>query len=165
MMFKKSLLTMTMGLALLATGAAHAQMGSSMSSEGHGMHMQEQANNHKNSGERMHKRQQHRMEKLKQSLKLGADQAASWTAFESAMQMPAMAHPDHKAMANMATPERLDAMNKMKTERDAQMQKRQDATRTFYASLNPEQKKIFDSETARAMHQHDRHGKMNSHGH
>lgn len=164
MMIKKSLLALGVG-AVLVTGAVQAQMQHGpMSGQEHPMHGQghEQGKGH---NERSAKSHQQHMTKLKQSLKLGADQTTAWTAFETAMQMPPMERPDHKAMASMTTPERLDVMNKMKNQHDAQMQKRQDATRTFYASLNPEQKKIFDSETAHASHQQDRHGKNKPHGH
>lgn len=165
-MIKKSLLALTMGAALLATGAAQAQMGSPMSGEGHAMHMQGQDYGPKQHKDRMAKRHQAHMDKLKQSLKLSKDQAGAWTTFETAMQAPNMAHPDHQAMAKMSTPERLDVMSKMKSEHDAQMQKRMDATRTFYATLSPEQKKTFDQETHQAMHQHDRgHKGQEKHAH
>lgn len=51
----------------------------------------------------------------------------------------------------MSTPERLDQMQAHKAQHDAQMQKHIEATKTFYASLNAEQKKVFDKETARFM--------------
>ena len=131
MMFKKSLLSLTMGVTLLAAGGAQAQMGSAMSCQEPGMHKQEHAQGHKKDGERMHKRHQHRMDKLKQSLKLGAEQAQAWSAFEASMQPQGMQRPDPKTMAKMTTPERLDFMSKMKTQHSASMQSRMDATRTF----------------------------------
>jgi membrane peptidoglycan carboxypeptidase len=42
-------------------------------------------------------------------------------------------------------------MEAHKAQRDAQMKKHVDATKTFYAALNSTQKKVFDTETARAM--------------
>jgi Spy/CpxP family protein refolding chaperone len=42
----------------------------------------------------------------------------------------------------------------MRTARMAEMDKRADATKTFYAALSPEQKKVFDAETARGRHGH-----------
>ncbi|MEY3991439.1 MAG: hypothetical protein RIS04_202 [Pseudomonadota bacterium] len=159
MMIKKSLLTVTMGLALLATSAAHAQMGSPMSGEGHAMHMQGHKHGHKNESDRMHKRDQHRMDKLKQSLKLSTDQNQAWTSFEASLKSQGMQRPDPQTIAKMTTPERLDFMSKMKTQRDVQMQKRQDATLALYSSLSPEQKKTFDQETLAFMKHHEHGGR------
>lgn len=159
MMFKKSLLSLTMGVALLAAGAAQAQMGSAMSGQESGLHKQEHAQGHKKDGERMHKRHQHRMDKLKQSLKLGSEQAQAWAAFEASMHPQGMQRPDPQAMAKMTTPERLDFMSKMKTQHSASMQSRMDATRIFYASLSNDQKKTFDQETLAFMKDHERGGK------
>ncbi|MEK7345779.1 MAG: Spy/CpxP family protein refolding chaperone [Pseudomonadota bacterium] len=91
---------------------------------------------------------------LKGKLKLDAGQESAWTAFEQSMKPPAkpMARPDRAAMEKMTTPERIDQMQAHKAERDAQMQKHADATKTFYAALNATQKKVFDAETTRAMH-------------
>ena len=158
-MIKKSLLALTMGAALFAAGVAQAQMGSHTPGEGHTMHMQGQEHGQKHGGERMNKRHQHRMDKLKQSLKLNTDQNQAWVAFETSMQSHGMQRPDHQAIAKMSTPERLDFISKMKTEHDAQMQKRMDATRTFYAVLSPEQQKTFDQETLQFMKKHERGGK------
>ena len=89
-MIKKSLLGLTMGVALLSMGTAQAQMGSPMSVDGPAMHTQEQARHHKNDGNRMHKRGLHRMEKLKQSLKLSSDQNQAWATFEASLKSPGM---------------------------------------------------------------------------
>jgi Spy/CpxP family protein refolding chaperone len=48
--------------------------------------------------------------------------------------------------AKLTTPERLDKMQALKAERDARMDKRIDATKSFYAALTPEQQKVFDSQ-------------------
>ena len=56
----------------------------------------------------------------------------------------------------LTTPERIDKMRTLRaqrmTEMNAAMDKRGDATKTFYAALNATQKKVFDAETTRAMH-------------
>lgn len=44
----------------------------------------------------------------------------------------------------MATPQRLDRMEKMMTEHEAMMHARIEATRRFYAQLDPAQQKAFD---------------------
>ena len=115
---------------------------------------------------------------LKGKLKLEASQDAAWAAFEQSMQMasPPVTHPDRATLEKMTTPERLDQMEAHKAQRDAQMKKHADATKTFYAALNSTQKKVFDTETARAMSSmmggsmmrgngHGRHEGHNQHGH
>ena len=47
--------------------------------------------------------------------------------------------------------ERVDQMQAWHTHMEGEMKKRGDAAKTFYAVLNPEQKKVFDAETARFM--------------
>lgn len=111
--------------------------------------------------ERMHKMhakigEQHakHLSELKSKLKLEAGQETAWATFAQSMQAPmrTMARPDRMAMDKLTTPERIDQMQAHKAERDGEMQKRADATKTFYAALHVEQKKVFDTETAKAMH-------------
>jgi Spy/CpxP family protein refolding chaperone len=54
-------------------------------------------------------------------------------------------------MEKMSTPERLERMQAKMAERNAQMQKRMEGTKIFYASLTAEQKQVFDKESAHAM--------------
>ena len=91
---------------------------------------------------------------LKAKLKLAPAQESAWTAFTASMQPPAgkpmtpeSRQAMHDSMSKLSTPERIDHMNAMKAQRDADMAKRQDATRTFYAALTPEQQKVFDANT------------------
>ena len=65
---------------------------------------------------------------------------------------------DRAEFAKLTTPQRLDRMQQLKTERDARMAQRATATRTFYAQLNPAQQKVFDLETARGHRGHGGHG-------
>jgi len=100
-----------------------------------------------------HRRAQH-LEALKTSLKLKPEQESQWMAFAGSMK-PHSPERQHMAMADMdklSTPERIDKMMALKTQRDAEMQKRGDATKTFYATLSDEQKKTFDQHTAKFMH-------------
>ena len=113
--------------------------------------------------EHMGERHARHLAELKTRLKLGADQEAAWKTFTDAMQPPAAppARADRAAMDKLTTPERIDQMQALHAQRDAEMKKRGDATKTFYASLNAEQKKTFDAETARHMRQGQR---MRPHG-
>lgn len=90
---------------------------------------------------------------LQGKLNLEPAQENAWRAFAQSMQAPVkpMAHPDHQAMQKLTTPERIDQMQAHRASRDAEMQKRAEATKAFYATLQPAQKKTFDAETAHAM--------------
>lgn len=95
-----------------------------------------------------------RQEELKAKLKLAPEQDAAWTTYAAAVKPStdkAMVRPDRAEMAKLSTPERIDKMRAMHTERHAamtvQMDKRAEATKAFYATLNPEQKKVFDAES------------------
>ncbi len=91
---------------------------------------------------------------LKAKLKLTPAQETGWTAFTAAIKPSAdmMAkRPDHAEMAKLPTPERIDKMKALHTQRmsdmTAAMDKRGEATKTFYATLTPEQQKVFDANT------------------
>ena len=111
--------------------------------------------------EHMGQRHTQHLAELKSKLKLQPTQDAAWTTFEQAMQLPkeAMDHADRAAFEKMTTPERLDQIQAHKAQMDTRMQKHADATRSFYATLTAEQKKVFDSETIRGMR------KMGGEGH
>lgn len=91
------------------------------------------------------------MAELRQTLQLTPAQEGTWNQFVAAMRPPAvppMAQ-EREAMASLTTPQRLDRMQAMRRQHLAEMDKRDDATRAFYATLNDEQKKIFDANTGR----------------
>ena len=115
--------------------------------------------------ERMAERHNKHLTELKGKLQLQPSQEGAWTTFAQAMQPPAkpLARPDRLALEKLTTPERIDQMQAFKAQRDAHIQQRADATKAFYASLNAEQKKTFDAETARFMAQ--RMGQGMPHGH
>ena len=145
----KSIRTTLIAASLLAglSGLTLAQTAPEINSNG--PRAERMAKMHAKMGERHAKH----LADLKGKLKLEAGQASAWTAFEQAMQPPTqpMAHPDRAAMEKMTTPERIDQMQAHKGQRDAQMQKHANATKTFYAALSDTQKKVFDAETARGM--------------
>ena len=107
-----------------------------------------------------------RQDALKAKLNLAATQEGAWAAYVAAMQPPAdmgarMSPENRKKMhdewAALTTPQRIDRMNEMKVRRDAEMAKRGDATKSFYAALSAEQQKVFDASTTR-------HGPGGQHG-
>jgi periplasmic protein CpxP/Spy len=106
-----------------------------------------------------------RMAELKQKLQVTGAQEAAWNNFTSAMQPPAgMQRPDHEAMARMTTPERIDQMQGMHAQRSAEMLRRTEAVKTFYAALTPEQRKVFDEQPMAMMGQGGRHAGKGMHG-
>ena len=115
-----------------------------------------------------HKGERHTKDlgELKSKLNLKAAQEPAWNTFTQPMQHPArMARPERASLEKMTTPERLDMMQAMKTQRDAHMQQRADATKAFYATLNAEQKQVFDKETARWMKGSGMHAMKHQGGH
>ena len=125
---------------------------------GQGMHQSEGRMGHMNP-EKMQARMAKHQAELKATLKITAAQEADWTKFTAAMTPPAdsMAkRPSREDMAKLTTPERIDKMKAMRTEHHAvmslEMDKRADATKAFYATLSPEQKKVFDEKAMRQDH-------------
>ena len=138
------------GLLLALSSATFAQpgpMGGSGMPQGHPQQMREHMREH------MAERHTRHLADLKAKLKLDANQETAWKTFADAMQPAAgaWAHPDRAAMEKLTTPERIDQMQTLHAQHDAEMKKRGEATKIFYASLSAEQKKTFDAETARHM--------------
>ncbi|QBK06353.1 hypothetical protein DW355_03530 [Hylemonella gracilis] len=99
-----------------------------------------------------------RMADLHASLKLTSAQTPAWDAFQAAVKPPE--HPaqagrredlQREDWAKLKTPERLDRARAARQARDAAAAQREEATRTFYATLSPEQQKIFDARTAQPL--------------
>jgi protein CpxP len=98
---------------------------------------------------KMQERMARRLADFKQKLNLSPAQEGAWSAYAEALKPTRMQRPDRGEFARLTTPERIDRMRAMRSERIAEMDKRGDATKTFYAALTPEQKKVFDQETLR----------------
>jgi len=86
-----------------------------------------------------------RQAQLKAKLAITPAQEGAWTSFTQAMQPRSdFARLDRQAMQKLTTPERIDRMRALRAQRDAAMDARADAIKTFYAQLQPEQQKTFD---------------------
>jgi protein CpxP len=94
---------------------------------------------------------------LKAKLAITPAQEGAWSAWTAAMQPPARdaaQRPDRAAMRaefeKLTTPQRIDRMNALRAQHMAEMNtamaKRGDATKSFYAALNADQQKVFDSQ-------------------
>ena len=102
---------------------------------------------------------------LKAKLKITPAQEGAWTSYTATMQPPvhgARPTPEQRAeFDKLTTPDRIDKMRAMRTQRmtdmSATMDKRDAATKAFYAALNPDQQKLFDAE-------HKKHGGHGSRG-
>jgi len=150
------------GVMVAASGAALAQMDGGMMDHGakHGdpAKMEQMHTKHLND--------------LKAKLKITASQEAAWSAFTTSMKPPADMgkRPDRAEMEKLTTPERLDKMRALHKERvaamEAAMDKRNEAIKTFYAALSPEQQKTFDATSHRMDHPRDggHHDKGPQHG-
>jgi protein CpxP len=103
---------------------------------------------------RQAERWEKRMADLHASLKLTPTQAPAWDTFHAAVKPPARAaQPEREDgrrgdWAKLKTPDRLDRLRAWRQERETAATQRDEATRTFYATLNPEQQKTFDARTA-----------------
>ncbi len=65
---------------------------------------------------------------------------------------------ERDAKSAMTTPQRIERMRAMRSERDAAMDRRADATLKLYAALTPDQQKVFDTRMARQDARHGPHG-------
>jgi len=153
----------TAGLLAVLGGSALAQMGPG------GMHSPDGQQTPRNEKMReqmqtnMGERHARHLAELKGKLKLDASQEAAWKNFAESMHHAGKPHayPDRAALQKMTTPERIDQMQALHAQHDAEMKKHGEATKSLYAGLNAEQKKIFDTETGRFMdrkgHAHGMH--------
>ena len=98
-----------------------------------------------------------RLEAFKQKLQLSPAQEGAWNTFAASIRPAPMQRPDRAEFARLTTPERIDRMKQMRAQRMAEMDKRADATKTFYATLNPQQQKVFDEATLRMHGGHGHH--------
>lgn len=88
-----------------------------------------------------------RLAQLKAELKITPAQEAAWNAYIArSTPVPPKAPPAAEDWSKLTTPQRLDRMQALKAERDAEMGKRIEATKSFYAQLAPEQQRVFDAQ-------------------
>jgi protein CpxP len=116
--------------------------------------------------ERIHARSQ----AVHDALNLRPDQEGAWQALVQGMRPQPGAHGlgghgDHQAMAELTTPQRLDMMAERLAKHQAMFQRRAEAIKHFYASLDPAQQRTFDAVSrlehgmgGRGMSGHGMHG-------
>lgn len=172
---RRHLLTATV-LAGLGLGAIAQTQAPATPGTGGPRMMQGQAGAHDGARmERVRAKRAERMAKrlgiLKAQLKISPAQEGAWTTWTTALQPAArMQRPDRAELMRLSTPERIDRMRALRAARNAEMDKRLDATKAFYASLNSEQKAVFDAVGMRFAGKGDmrggqRGGRGHGHGH
>lgn len=140
-----------------ATPAAAAATTSMAAEPAHG----KAQGHHQHRGHESHgKRMTEKAAKLQAALQLTDAQQAGWTTFREALQPMPRKPFDRESFAKLTTPERIDKMRQMRSERNAQAERRAEATKAFYATLTPAQQKTFDAQTLHhGMHSGGHHGK------
>ena len=132
---------------LMATAAAATYAQTTPAAPAEGQHRGMKHHGEHDPAKRAEMRAKHQAD-LKARLKIEASQEGAWSAFTASMAPPAGARPDraamHAEMQKLTTPERIEKMKALHAQRDAEMAKRADAAKTFYAALNADQKKVFD---------------------
>lgn len=98
---------------------------------------------------------------FKAKLKITPAQEGAWTTFTAAMKPGGEMmgkRPDRADIEKLPLPERIDKMRALRKEHmaamEANMDKRDEAIKTFYAVLTPEQKKVADAEHNKMMARH-----------
>ncbi|HYE40434.1 MAG TPA: Spy/CpxP family protein refolding chaperone [Ramlibacter sp.] len=116
---------------------------------------------------RMQQRVAQRLGELKAQLRITAAQEGAWTAWTTTLQPGArnFQRPDRAEFARLSTPERIDRVRALRAARTAEMDKRLDATKTFYGALTSEQKAVFDAVGMNYMGGKGRGGFRGHHGH
>jgi Spy/CpxP family protein refolding chaperone len=111
----------------------------------------------------MHEKMAQHRAMLHEKLKLTAAQEPAWVAFGASMkQGERPARMDRAALRKMSAPERMEARIAMSKERLSRQETRLTALKSFYATLTPEQQKVFDDNMRGGEHG-SRHGhKMRS---
>lgn len=118
-------------------------------------------------GERQERMVQHMAERqaaLKAALKIKPNQEAAWQQFTAAMQPgKPPARPDREQMAKLTTPERIERMQALRNERNAEMDQRAVAVKNLYSVLDAEQRKVLDGQHMMGLGGHDGHGRQGPH--
>lgn len=105
--------------------------------------------------------------KLHNDLGITSGQESAWQSFVASMKPAAHAPFDRAAWTGLSAPQRMQKMIDLQKERTTRMEQQLSALNSFYSVLSPQQKQIFDSESARMQHHgfgHGRHGGQGGQG-
>jgi hypothetical protein len=88
---------------------------------------------------------------LHAALHLTLEQETAWRAYQQALEPDRVSQARHSSaqmmMAALPTPRRIDLIDANMQADVEQMHRQGEATKAFYASLTPEQQRVFDRET------------------
>lgn len=88
-------------------------------------------------------------QKLHDALKLSANQEAAWNTYIAAIKpRQPVGRADRVSLKELNAPQRLEKQLEFSKARIAHQETRLQALKTFYATLTPEQQKVFDEHTA-----------------
>lgn len=124
---------------------------------------------HQRHAERGAQRMAEHQAQLKAALKLTPAQEGAWKQFTQALQTSPTPHQglERDDWTRLTTPQRLEKMQAFQAARQARMGQRIEALQRFYATLSPEQQKVFDAQHLRldGMGGPGRHGGPHGHRH
>ena len=110
-------------------------------------------------GEHRKENMEKRAAELHDKLKLNPSQETAWKAYMARMAPEERPQrPDRAEFDKLTAPERMEKMLGFMQQREKRMAERVEATKSFYAVLTPEQKKVFDGAFRHRGHG-PRHGK------
>jgi Spy/CpxP family protein refolding chaperone len=110
---------------------------------------------------KMQERMDAHAKRMHDTLKITPAQEGAWQAYLSALKSNMPQH--GQSFKNLPAPERMEKRIEMAKAHLARMESNLTATKTFYATLTPEQQKLFD-EKAGHFGRHQHHRMMRQHG-
>jgi protein CpxP len=106
--------------------------------------------------------------RLHADLGITSGQESAWQSFVAAMQ-PAphdqRGQFDRAAWAGLSAPQRMQKMIDLQKQHTAHMEQQLSALNSFYSVLNPQQKQVFDTESAQLQRHQFGHGRGGQGGH
>jgi hypothetical protein len=107
--------------------------------------------------------------KLHADLGITSGQESAWQSFVAAMQPAANGQRgqqfDRAAWTGLSAPQRMQKMIDMQKQHTARMEQQLSALNSFYSVLSPQQKQVFDTESAQLQRHHFGHGGHGQGGH
>jgi len=98
-----------------------------------------------NFSERRSERMQQRHQQLHDVLKLSAEQEGAWKTYAESVKPPARPKGNRDDWKALSAPERAEKRLEFSSQHQERMREHVAAMKAFYATLTPEQKKIFDT--------------------
>jgi len=105
--------------------------------------------------------------KLHADLGITSGQESAWQSFVAAMKPAAHERQqfDRAAWTGLSAPQRMQKMIDMQKQHTARMEQQLSALNSFYSVLSPQQKQVFDTESAQLQRYHFGHGRGGRGGH